>query len=454
MPDSTGFGDYTESGQVIPVSFRGRKRRLHPLHVPQRPPAASPAAASSGAFPRSWRSPTLRAEIDTLVGTLDYGPVRVATGTMGYKHRQADLAAVKASLAAPNFLLKIIPHVDGTPRICELVEYYLEDVELKGAWTGPAALDLRSHALAPVAELPVLEVVSAHAHRRRSDARPRQGRPRLPRAIEAATERKTHDFASPTLQADRSSSRHGVRRTRSPSSPAPRAASARRSRSTFAREGAKVVDRGPRPDGGADATAAEIDRRGSARSASPWMSPTRSRSRPASRRWSRPSGALDILVSNAGIQIVAPGRRVRVRQVEEAAGHPPRRRLPDHPGRLRQMYRQKSGSDHLHGLGALQGGVAAEGALRHGQARSDRPGQGGGQGRGGARRPRQRDLPRLRAHAAGREADPRAGARSSASPRRRCQERDAEGDRRRRVHDRRGRGRDRAVLRRVPDATR
>ena len=43
-------------------------------------------------------------------------------------------------------------------RICELVEYYLEDVTLKGAWTGPAALDLAPHALAPVAELPVLEV--------------------------------------------------------------------------------------------------------------------------------------------------------------------------------------------------------------------------------------------------------------------------------------------------------
>ena len=24
MPDSTGFGDYTETGQVIPVTFRGR----------------------------------------------------------------------------------------------------------------------------------------------------------------------------------------------------------------------------------------------------------------------------------------------------------------------------------------------------------------------------------------------------------------------------------------------
>jgi acetoacetate decarboxylase len=28
------------------------------------------------------------------------------------------------------------------------------------AWTGPAALDLHAHALAPVAELPVLEVLS------------------------------------------------------------------------------------------------------------------------------------------------------------------------------------------------------------------------------------------------------------------------------------------------------
>jgi acetoacetate decarboxylase len=79
---------------------------------------------------------------------------------MGYKHQQADLAAVSASLAAPNFLLKIIPHVDGTARICELVEYHLEDVALKGAWTGPAQLVLASHPLAPLAEFPVLEIVS------------------------------------------------------------------------------------------------------------------------------------------------------------------------------------------------------------------------------------------------------------------------------------------------------
>jgi acetoacetate decarboxylase len=41
-----------------------------------------------------------------------------------------------------------------------LVEYSLEDIAVRGAWIGPAALHLHPHALAPVAELPVLEVVS------------------------------------------------------------------------------------------------------------------------------------------------------------------------------------------------------------------------------------------------------------------------------------------------------
>src|SRR5580704_2556445 len=39
MPDSTGFGDYTESGQVIPVSFRGRKGSYsHCMFLNDHPP--------------------------------------------------------------------------------------------------------------------------------------------------------------------------------------------------------------------------------------------------------------------------------------------------------------------------------------------------------------------------------------------------------------------------------
>ncbi len=159
MPDSTGFGDYTESGQVIPVRFQGRSGSyVHSMFLNDEAPIAG--GRELWGFPKKLASPALRAETDTLLGTLDYGSVRVATATMGYKHRALDTDKVLRGMLEPNFLLKIIPHVDGSPRICELVEYRLEDVVIKGAWTGPVALQLMEHALAPVARLPVLEVVS------------------------------------------------------------------------------------------------------------------------------------------------------------------------------------------------------------------------------------------------------------------------------------------------------
>ncbi len=159
MPDSTGFGDYTEAGQVIPVRFRDQSGNYTlNMFLNDHPPIAG--GRELWGFPKKLAGPSLRTETDTLVGTLDYGPVRVATGTMGYKYALADSDATLRELAAPNFLLKIIPHVDGTARICELVQYHLEEIQLKGVWTGPGALSLTPHALAPVADLPVLDVVS------------------------------------------------------------------------------------------------------------------------------------------------------------------------------------------------------------------------------------------------------------------------------------------------------
>ncbi len=164
MPDSTGFGDYTESGQVIPVQIQGpngveKGSYVHAMYLNDHPPIAG--GRELWGFPKKLASPSFTYETDTLVGTLDYGRVRVATATMGFKHRPVDHATVAAAVAAPNFLLKIIPHVDGTPRICELVRYHMVDTIVKGAWSGPASLELHPHALAPVAGLPVLEVVSA-----------------------------------------------------------------------------------------------------------------------------------------------------------------------------------------------------------------------------------------------------------------------------------------------------
>jgi acetoacetate decarboxylase len=160
MPDSTGFGSYTEAGQVIPVRFKGTHGSYaHAMYLNDHPPIAG--GRELWGFPKKLATPKLTTEIDTLVGTLHYGTVRIPSATMGFKHVEVDAAQVLASLAKPNFLLKIIPHVDGTPRICELVRYYTTQVKVHGAWTAPSSLALHPHALAPVSALPVLEVVSS-----------------------------------------------------------------------------------------------------------------------------------------------------------------------------------------------------------------------------------------------------------------------------------------------------
>jgi acetoacetate decarboxylase len=163
MPDSSGFGDYTESGQVISVLDEDGNRAnfTHAMYLDDEGPIAG--GREIWGFPKKLASPKLCIDgKDTLLGTLDYGSQRIATGTMGYKYREIDTAAERGKLAdTPNYLLKVIPHVDGTTRVCELVRFYLRDVDVIGAWEGPAALELHPHALASVADLPVRRIVGA-----------------------------------------------------------------------------------------------------------------------------------------------------------------------------------------------------------------------------------------------------------------------------------------------------
>ncbi|MFM8340534.1 MAG: acetoacetate decarboxylase [Fluviibacter sp.] len=162
MPDSAGFGDYTESGQIIPVIDQDGKAASYSNFLFLDDEAPTAGGREIWGFPKKLAKPRLEVDGDALVGTLDYGKIRVATGTMGYKYTPIDAEAeAKKIMAAPNYLLKIIPNPDLTPGICQLVRYYAQNVKISQAWTGPAALELFKHALAPVADLPVLEVVAA-----------------------------------------------------------------------------------------------------------------------------------------------------------------------------------------------------------------------------------------------------------------------------------------------------
>ena len=165
MPDSTGFGDYTEAGQVIPVRYSSGPGKMevgnyvHSMFLDDHAPIAG--GREIWGFPKKLAQPKVEHQKDTLVGTLHYGDLLCVIATMGYKNEEIDFETILDSLSKPNYLIKIVPHVDCTPRICELVKYFVQDVTIKGAWQSPAALQLFEHVQCDVARLPVLEVVSA-----------------------------------------------------------------------------------------------------------------------------------------------------------------------------------------------------------------------------------------------------------------------------------------------------
>jgi acetoacetate decarboxylase len=160
MPDSSGFGDYTESGLVIPCSYGATPCNFTAqMYLDDEPPIA--AGREIWGFPKKHADPKLEIVHDTLTGTLAYAGQVVAVGTMAYKHeaRVRDIEKTIGALSKLQVNLKVIPGVDGQPAIAQLVAYNLVDIEVKGSWTGPARLHLIPHVNAPLADLPVRRIV-------------------------------------------------------------------------------------------------------------------------------------------------------------------------------------------------------------------------------------------------------------------------------------------------------
>jgi len=86
MPDSAGFGDYTESGVVIPALFNGENVNFTAqMYLDDEPPIAG--GREIWGFPKKNANPKLSIIHDTLTGVLEYAGVVVAVATMGYKHQ-------------------------------------------------------------------------------------------------------------------------------------------------------------------------------------------------------------------------------------------------------------------------------------------------------------------------------------------------------------------------------
>jgi acetoacetate decarboxylase len=138
------------------------------MHLDCHPPIAG--GREIWGFPKKLGHPKLEIKHDTLTGLLEYAGVTVAIATMAYKHENlicpdsgrplsCDADGIAQKMQKTQVNLKIIPDIDGSLKIVQLVAYNLEHINIKGAWEGPARLALFPHVNAPVADLPVKKVL-------------------------------------------------------------------------------------------------------------------------------------------------------------------------------------------------------------------------------------------------------------------------------------------------------
>ncbi|MGH8552507.1 MAG: acetoacetate decarboxylase, partial [Methylococcales bacterium] len=80
MPDSAGFGDYTESGVVIPAVYKGEQVNFTAqMYLDDEPPIAG--GREIWGFPKKNANPKLSINHDTLTGVLEYAGIIVAVAT-------------------------------------------------------------------------------------------------------------------------------------------------------------------------------------------------------------------------------------------------------------------------------------------------------------------------------------------------------------------------------------
>jgi acetoacetate decarboxylase len=160
LPDGEGFGAYAATAQIIPCSFKGEPCSfVSQMYVDDTPALAG--GREIWGYPMKYGKATLKVEGDTLEGTLHYGTQQVAIGSMVYKHDafRKDYSKEQGLLHRTQITLKLIPDINGKPAIAQLVSINFTDVNIKGAWSGRARLELVPAVNCPLADLPVKQII-------------------------------------------------------------------------------------------------------------------------------------------------------------------------------------------------------------------------------------------------------------------------------------------------------
>jgi acetoacetate decarboxylase len=162
MHDSDMFGDYYESAVQLPVAMPGTGARgAYSPYLYLSSIGAVAVGREIYGQPKKGGEPRLEARGDLFVGRVSRNGIDVITATMPYKTRRAELSEMlEISDFRTNINLKIINGVDGKIAIRQLTARRFENVRVRECWAGPATMELRPNAQAPVYMLPVREMIA------------------------------------------------------------------------------------------------------------------------------------------------------------------------------------------------------------------------------------------------------------------------------------------------------
>jgi acetoacetate decarboxylase len=160
---ATGIGDYSKVDIQVPVSDRLGNVYNYTLVTFVNSSASVTFGREIYGMPQKFAQPEFAVHRDTATGTLDYAQSRVATGTMQYHHTRLPVEHAIDFLKRSTINMKVIPGADGRTVVAQLVEVDFNNIQVKEAFEGPAALDLISHVHAPIADIPVKEIIGGYS---------------------------------------------------------------------------------------------------------------------------------------------------------------------------------------------------------------------------------------------------------------------------------------------------
>lgn len=161
MNDTDWIGPYHECNVMFGAEIVGRAGAYSPYLFLHSDGGVAHGREIHGQ-PKKYANPSLEFRGDLIVGTVERNGIDIITVTTPYKQRPVDPAEMRRHFDfGTNLNLKAIDHIDGRPAIRQITSRKFTEVTVHECWGGPATIELRPNAQAPVFRLPVIEPIEA-----------------------------------------------------------------------------------------------------------------------------------------------------------------------------------------------------------------------------------------------------------------------------------------------------